>query len=269
MGLFLTPHTQYEFTYTGRFSDHIWRPVYCFLIYSLWEEAEDKTASCSLWQKIDLAVSVQLKDDWMHLSDFCSYSIHCFLLTKHYICSRVWAFFSLTWHCNRRIIPPSILLGNETERFFSFSAFLWLTWHWIRRMSFFLYFLLSVFLLEGKEGGEQEERRRGGGGGGQSYRVKHTDEEERGDNIKKIDLRDEKRHKGLHCWTSVLPFIITSISFLSQRGSHWVCLHALESLRQYCDSWNRHIKPVISLLSESTCRPKLCVWHVYLFMDIF
>lgn len=100
--------------------------------------------------------------------------------------------FSLTWHCDRRITPPSILLGNETERFFSFSSFLWFTWHWVRRMSFFV----SLFLSFGREGGrrgKEEEQEEG------SKLQSSTHKEERDDCVKKTDLRDEKRHKGLSC----------------------------------------------------------------------
>lgn len=86
-------------------------------------------------------------------SDFCSQNITLAL---------VWVsetFFSLTWHCDRRIRPPSILLGTETESFSLFHlSFDLLGTESEGCLSFLLPSLLpSFFLLEGEEGGEEKE----------------------------------------------------------------------------------------------------------------
>lgn len=87
----------------------------CVLLFK-W--LKDKTAGCSLGGKIDVLQVCTAKRGWDELRYFCSYSIQRFLLTKHYTCLKVWVrLFSFTWHCDRRVIPPSILLGNETNLF--------------------------------------------------------------------------------------------------------------------------------------------------------
>lgn len=180
----------------------------CVLLFK-W--LKDKTAGCSLWGKINVLQICTAKRRWDELGYFCSYSIQRFLLTKHYTCSKVWVrlFFALTWHCDRRMIPPSILLGNETN-----LALFHLSFDLLGTESGGHFIFLSSLLRGGKEGREKMRRERAS----YSYRVKSTDKQETDDSITKSDLQDEKRHKGLHGLTFGVPFITTSISFLPLRG---------------------------------------------------
>lgn len=147
---------------------------------------------------------------------FCSYSIQRFLLTKHYISFslgvRDFFFFNLALRQENK--TSFYLTWHWDREFLSFSSFFWFTWHWIRRMSFFLIAFFIAFVLSFGRGGGRR-----GKGGGRSYRGKQTEKEGRDDCIRKIDLLDAKRHKGL------VPFITTSISFLSLRGEVTECVY--------------------------------------------
>lgn len=110
------------------------------------------------------------------------------------------------------IKPLLFYLTWQRDRFVSFSSSLW-----IRRMSFFMSVCLSFGRDSGSRGVEEEQ-------GG----VKASTHKEDGDDrMKKTDLRDEKRQKGLRCLTCSLHHHLHHLP-LPQRGSHWVCLHAPE-----------------------------------------
>lgn len=139
-----TPHTQYEFTHRETL---IRKQTYCFLIYTLHEEAEDKTASCSLWQK------KYVNGDWMNLSDIFAHTAYSVFCSQNITFAWVWVtlFFNLA-------------LRQENNTSF------YLTWQWDREALLFFIFpliylalnqkdvFLYFLLLEGKEGGEEKRR---------------------------------------------------------------------------------------------------------------
>lgn len=142
----------------------------------------------------------------MNLSDIFAHTAYSVSAHKtlHLLEGLGETFFSFTWHCDRRVVPPSILLGNETN----LSLF---------HLSFDLLGTESEghFLSFFRKGKERGQRGKKEGEQEEFIATELNPQTKKRQSIKKSDLQNEKRHKGLHCLTSGDPFITTFISFLS------------------------------------------------------
>lgn len=183
------PPRHSQFNHSLNPSHSIWvyvhreKRTYClFFLKFTRREKKLKTKCCRIiMRKTELRLY-----SWGWLDDvvryFCSYSIQRFSAHKtlHLLEGLgVRDLFSLTWHRDRRIIPPSILLGNETERifFFIFPTIYLALKQKDACLSIFLSFFPSfpLFCLSFWKGSREERKKRRSRS--QSYRVKHRGDE--------------------------------------------------------------------------------------------
>lgn len=141
----------YIYTHTQRDSE-IWKQTYCFSIFtrgSYEQNCKEHTMSCFC----DFRLYIWKLPWWI---------CQIFLLIQHTVFSAHKTLYLLEFGCQRLFFLPLgtvtgefLLISNLAMRqtFLSFLAFLWFTWHWIRRMNIFI----SFFLFK-REGGRREQR---------------------------------------------------------------------------------------------------------------